>query len=525
MFTEKEFLYRWRQTDFSNYNEIDIREDFIRDLLYILGYSKNTINNIIREQTLDISEPFQRIGRKRVQIDYVPTIRLKSFWILEAKPGNEFKMDIGDMLQAYLYATHPEIQVPYIVLCNGWELQIYDVNERENWNKPFFTINHENCNKKFEELRSILSADKMLGFQRKKLLKQVGDTFEVEFDMKRFSEFKSRFNKLGIDLEKQIKKNEKELWRNAYRKAEKEEMRKIKMADDKELIKLMDMLGYASGKYKNEYYDRIVSANPDERTRLIRLLQQYYLGRPHSIFKINCMLVLHNVVEDNIKVEKSNFVKEPNEFLCDVVKRNLSYFNESEMQNALAHMDKLCCKASALIIKNGFMDLFHKLKIERIKIMPAEEHIINKPTVAKLMVPLIVMYAELLWRLYAYKRSVNEMWKFNWTLIKLIEEMEKHGEVKAYPDEDSDLLWYEHYSDTYDLLYTLTLSHIKKNASLYKGIDEKLVEYIESSNEEAIALMPKPKPLTESDFEIEPSIIQEIYVTALEAYKLVNNFS
>ena len=160
--TERDFITYWKNTDFSEYNEMDVREEFISQLLHLLGYSKNTVNNIIREKTLQLTQPFQRVGRKRIQIDYAPTIRLKSFWILEAKPGNVKEMDEGDLLQAYLYASHPEIQAEYIVLCNGWKLMVYDVHQVMDWDIPFFEISNEDCESKFQELKQILSAKTML---------------------------------------------------------------------------------------------------------------------------------------------------------------------------------------------------------------------------------------------------------------------------------------------------------------------------------------------------------------------------
>lgn len=62
MFSEEGFIQYWQQTDFSNFTERDIREEFITRMLYLLGYSKNTINDIIREKSLQLSEPFQRLG-------------------------------------------------------------------------------------------------------------------------------------------------------------------------------------------------------------------------------------------------------------------------------------------------------------------------------------------------------------------------------------------------------------------------------------------------------------------------------
>ncbi|KKM26260.1 hypothetical protein LCGC14_1586610, partial [marine sediment metagenome] len=100
---EKSFIEKWKETDFSDWNESDIREDFIAPLLKILGYAKNTLNNIKREKSLRLSEPYQRIGRDRVKIDYIPTFKLKSFWIIEAKSGKTREMDLGFLLIRLIY--------------------------------------------------------------------------------------------------------------------------------------------------------------------------------------------------------------------------------------------------------------------------------------------------------------------------------------------------------------------------------------------------------------------------------------
>lgn len=92
------------------YDSREIRGNFIAPLLKLLGYGKNTVNNGLIEKSLKLKEPFRRIGRKNIRIDYLPTVRLKSFWIIEAKPGY-VDLEVGDFLQAYFYTIHPEVQV------------------------------------------------------------------------------------------------------------------------------------------------------------------------------------------------------------------------------------------------------------------------------------------------------------------------------------------------------------------------------------------------------------------------------
>ena len=97
IFDEK-FIEYWKSLNFDSWNESDVREDFIAPLLKILGYAKGTVNEIVREKSLNLSEKYHRIGRKQVAIDYVPTVRFKKFWIIEAKPGKPKDMDFGDYL-------------------------------------------------------------------------------------------------------------------------------------------------------------------------------------------------------------------------------------------------------------------------------------------------------------------------------------------------------------------------------------------------------------------------------------------
>lgn len=53
-----QFIKYWENQDFTNWNEMDVREDFIAPLLNILGYSKRTINSVIREKSISLSTPY-----------------------------------------------------------------------------------------------------------------------------------------------------------------------------------------------------------------------------------------------------------------------------------------------------------------------------------------------------------------------------------------------------------------------------------------------------------------------------------
>ena len=107
---EQLFLHRWKSIDFTEWNETEVREGFIIDLLHTLGYRKGTTYDLEMEKSLKLAKPYHRIGRKKVDIDYAPAIRKRYFWIVEAKPGKATAMKMGDLIQVHLYAVHPQIR-------------------------------------------------------------------------------------------------------------------------------------------------------------------------------------------------------------------------------------------------------------------------------------------------------------------------------------------------------------------------------------------------------------------------------
>lgn len=129
------------------------------------------------------------MGRKRVQIDYIPTIRLKSFWIIEAKPGNKKEMDMGDFLQAHLYAIHPEIQARFILLINGWEIRIYDSLTTSDWEDALYVFKQSSDEKDFIEIIDVLGSRNMLRFLRSQITRQIEDSFSVELDDREVEQF------------------------------------------------------------------------------------------------------------------------------------------------------------------------------------------------------------------------------------------------------------------------------------------------------------------------------------------------
>ena len=515
MFSEEGFIQYWQQTDFSNFTEMDIREEFITRMLYLLGYSKNTINDIIREKSLQLSEPFQRLGRKRISIDYVPSIRLKSFWILEGKPGNPKQMEVGDMLQAYFYAIHPEIQVPYIVLCNGWKVQIFDVYEMRKWNQPIFKINHIDCAEKFSDLQEILSVDTLLNYQRKRLLKQISDTFEVEIDVNQLYKFQNDFSKIKLSLEKKIKQNANQLWKSNFEENIAKADEEVKKLDNNTLIIKMDLLSNGTRRENLEYYRRILKAEPKERTDMLQKLMQQYRGRCHSIFKCNCLEIFINVVINKVQIETSQFMREPSEELEFIIKKNLTYYADNDLQNALCFLDRSCCRIAAIIIKNGLMDKVASQVSRRKKWQAIEEQISQNPSVSKAIIPWIFTFAEYLWLRFSRLNSSIEIWEAIWYLNTFADAIQNGEGIKSYPDNDGDLLGYEYLGDDSDYLVNVTCNILRRNRDRLKlKLSDELLHIIYSDYPERRKYIPKFK---KQEYELDNQKQKKYFTYILEA--------
>ena len=471
-----DFVQKWKRTDFNTYNEMDVREEFVRPLLYFLGYSKNTINDIVTEKELALSDGFQRIGRKKVRIDYVPTIRLKAFWILEVKSGTPKEMDNGDMLQAYLYATHPEIQASFIVLCNGWELKIYDVHNYSEWEKPIFTIDHKNCDLKIEELREVLGAESILDSQRRFLLKKIRNTFEVEVEETQLNEFSRRFEKDKRELRGIIRENAKQLWRNEFERRNKLESEKLKELDVKSLILHLDSYG-TSNMPVNEYLDRIEKANPEERAELLTKLSHYY-GAAKAVFKCRYLGILIYILENEWEIAPLKRCPDVMEEIKKTIRNNLEYWPDSEFQNALCFLDRAFCKAAAIVMKNTAMDYCARVADYKKNYLPKNERTAQFISTSHEILPLIFCTVETLWLAFLNERNPIIIYKYAVMMDKFADELKEQIGVRDYPEKDHDLFHFEDFGNHMDYLHCVTCNIIRSNQDILRkaGVDRAVID-------------------------------------------------
>lgn len=495
----KPFIEYWKGLKFDAWNENDIREDFIAPLLKFLGYAKDTVNSIIREQYCTLNEAYHRIGRDKIKIDYIPTVKLKKFWIIEAKPGTSKVMTLDDFLQAHLYAIHPEIQAKFIVLTNGYEIRVYDAHTSEGWETPILLCEQRTCEQTFAQLYALLSAKTMLLSLRTHILSTIKESLQVEIDERVVDSLQKSFNTMILKSRSIVKKNALNYQREVFHSAREEERKEIEQCDLSTLLRFMNHPGNAMPIYGREICRRCLAVAPSEQQIIVDKLAVTYRGRPHSIFRVHCVDVLTRLILANVHIPQTECEQTLIDKLEELVRSNLNYWAFNDLSNALVHLDNTTLRLAKKLSLRFMMKPLTQLVEKKQQILAAEDLLKNQPTVAKEMIPAMCFLAEYLWEMYCHASDTTKVWNGIWTL-EAIEKIIDTIPAPKYPDGDADLLYFEHYGRGFDMLCIGTWDVLKMFASALdkRQIPEFVKTVTSKTREQVIAEIPKSRPMPEN---------------------------
>ena len=133
----EERLKRLQQLDFEGKGEPFVESNFLTPLLECLGYETHKDYEVLRHgdhgTSFKLRYPPVEKGARKVKHynpDYMPTIRKKMFWVIEAKSPKDVSAPFGlqYLVQGLQYCIHPEIQAPYLLVSNGLVSSVYDAH-------------------------------------------------------------------------------------------------------------------------------------------------------------------------------------------------------------------------------------------------------------------------------------------------------------------------------------------------------------------------------------------------------------
>jgi|HubBroStandDraft_2_1064218.scaffolds.fasta_scaffold01970_5 hypothetical protein len=160
--------------DFAGKAEAFVESKFLTPLLECLGYESHKDYEVVRHgddgSSFKLSYPPVESGAKRVKHyspDYVPTIRKKMFWIIEAKSPKDVThpFDTKFLVQGLQYCIHPEIQAQYLLVSNGLVSSLFDAHgavflEKEIY-EPVLEFRASELSKRWSEIYALLSVEKL----------------------------------------------------------------------------------------------------------------------------------------------------------------------------------------------------------------------------------------------------------------------------------------------------------------------------------------------------------------------------
>lgn len=158
--------------DFESKGEAFVEQKFLTPFLECLGYETHKDYEVIRHgddgSGFKLKHPPVEKGARPVKTynpDYIPLIRKKMFWIIEAKSPKDVSYPFADnyMIQGLQYCVHPEIQAKYLVVTNGRHTAIHDAHGSVFMEKdlyaPVLVFEVKELLKKWPEIYEILSVE------------------------------------------------------------------------------------------------------------------------------------------------------------------------------------------------------------------------------------------------------------------------------------------------------------------------------------------------------------------------------
>ena len=174
MYQQQEELQKLAALEFTGKGEAFVESKFLTPFLQCLGYETHKDYEVIRHgddgSSFKLHYPPVEAGAIRVKHyspDYIPTIRKKLFWIIEAKSPKtvSYPFDAAYLVQGLQYCIHPEIQAKYLVVTNGLDSAIYDAHgsvflEKEIY-EPILAFKATELVKLWPQIYELLAVEKL----------------------------------------------------------------------------------------------------------------------------------------------------------------------------------------------------------------------------------------------------------------------------------------------------------------------------------------------------------------------------
>ena len=299
-------------------------EDFVKDsfvvpLFKLLGYDHNKDYEVIRPGDNPKAFILRQVSVKRgakkskcIDPDYIPTMRKKCFWIIEAKTAVERYDTFPDnyVMQGLQYCVNPEIRAKYLMLSNGWITCVYETYSRlyygDDQYEPILVLRQNELRANWDELHKLLSVDNIREKIEDDLIdlydKLVSSSLDKNYPASMLSRFEATCKKAEATIKENIIRLNGEHFERLLRQHHKNGI--TSSPDD--LYELMATPLSFGAPYGEYFVDRCIDENKTKSELFIKLTTDYdkqsYFRKENTIAAL-CALLSHNMeshVDDRI---------------------------------------------------------------------------------------------------------------------------------------------------------------------------------------------------------------------------------
>ena len=376
-------LYEYKtleKLDFNGKGETFVEDKFVTPLFTYLGYDSHKDYEVRRHgddnMSFKLQYPAVDRGSKTVKHfnpDYMPTIRKKCFWVLEAKSAKNvsYPFDGNAIVQGLQYCIHPEIRAKYLVLTNGLHTSIYDSFSRIYGDgdiyEPILEFSHLEIGSKWGEIYQLLSAEKVREFIEDDILsmyeKVVSSSLDNEYPQRMLRKAEKISDEAVIKINEHVSRLRSEIFMTHFQNQQEESS--TLSIDDLDFQMDLPLIG---GKGIGQHFvERCIELKLDETSIFNKLIKGY---ETQSYFR----------KENTIAALCALFNNAANVAIKDNIIQSLQSINVSELPLINCVECAFVRIKRKLLVISVYSELREEIKRE-LNVMPETIKHINPPTV------------------------------------------------------------------------------------------------------------------------------------------------
>lgn len=487
LLTIQKDLQKLANIDFSDWNEQDVREDYAKPLLNLLGYEKDTGYDINREGHHILQKPFLMIGRQRINIDYELVVRKQKFWIIETKAGKDNIRDEA-ISQAYFYAMHPEVGATYFAVTNGRDFKLFDVREIDEEYRPVLEIKIEDLPNRFNDLKRILGAKEILKHLKTRTLSDIEKIFSADILEENLEDLVKQVESKAKQARPKVLENWKPVYRKVRDEKKDERVQILRDLTPKEIIDFtFDDIRIGMLPQVRVFNEKIVEAENDlERAIILSSLIAALRGRPTSYFRANALQCLISTYVQFPNLKPEPYFNSVGEETKQLIKDCLSHFRNSKLHNKLWILEttifRTCLKYARL-----HQTEFYKRVLWKKKNLSEEEQAYEKPNIEAEIMDFVMFAGIATFRKLSYlnMEKIEEAIKELEKLEKRLDEELQHIELKEEVKKAGARYW-ENFNGPRSYLRSVVLDSLNPNKIIISLFDEEIVEMVRKCAEKRL---------------------------------------